>query len=135
MFRKDLENRLKSIFGVTKVTFNAYSEDFEQDCIFVEVRECANRMSNIDKGKETARVTGSIVMFSKDNALPFGFFSKKIEQAKDELSKDLYFFNIDTDAVASPARIQNIHERRCDFVFLYSAQYDPNKGELTSLEL
>jgi hypothetical protein len=33
----------------------------------------------------------------------------------------------------SPARLQNIAERRAAFVYLYSAQYDPDQGELTSL--
>lgn len=92
-------------------------------------------MSAAQGGRETSTVTGSIVVFSQDNALPFGFFNKKIEQADKEFTNGLCFMNMDVDVITSPARIQNIHERRCDFIFLYDSQYDPNRGEMNQLNI
>lgn len=132
MFKASLEKKLKAIFGVSKVTFNAPSDAFEQDCIFIEL-EGAPLISTgggSAKAQERAKVTGSIVMFSQDNKLPYGFFNKRLEQASATDKAGLAFYNLDQDVASSPARIQNIHERRCRFVFFYKGEYDPNQGEL-----
>lgn len=130
MFRKELHTVMHKIFGLEKTTYSAPSDAFEQDTLFIEVQDV---QSNAGEGKASCKVTGAVVIFSQGNKLPYGFFNKKIQQAKPEYKKDLFFFDIDTDAVNSPARIQNIHERRCSFIYLYKEQYDPNQGELTSV--
>lgn len=130
MFRKEMQDKLKAIFGVKKVTFDEPGDSFEQDCIFVEILES---QSNTGQGKATAKVSGALVMYSQNNKLPFGFFNKKIQQADKSLTKNFFFFDIDVDAQNSPARLQNISERRANFIYLYSAQYDPNQGSLTSV--
>lgn len=132
MFRKELEARLHKIFGMKKSTFNAPSDAFEQDTLFIEIGNATNRVS---QGKVYSRVTGQVVVFSQENKLTYGFFNKRIEQAGNALTKDLFFFDIDTNVESSPARLQNITERRTSFMFLYSAQYDPNQGHITSLNL
>lgn len=114
------------------MTFNAPSEKFEQDTGFIEINECKTRAS---EGVVRAQVTGSITIFTQDDKMPYGFFIKKISQANPETKKPIYFFDIDQNIVSSPAREQNKSERRTGFLFLYSAQYDPNQGELTSLDL
>lgn len=131
MFRPELQKTLAAIFGVAKTTYDAPSDQFEQDVLFVDVTDCK---SNAGQGKVTAKVTGTLTMFSQANRLPFGFFNKKISQAAFALTKSIFFFDIDVDVAASPARIQNISERRTSFVFLYSAQFDPDQGSLTSLQ-
>lgn len=135
MFRKDLQNRFEQIFALGKTTFLAPSEEFEQDTLFIEIESVSPRVSNAGGGKQTAKVVGNVTVFAQDNNLPYGFFNKAIERADPELTSPLFFYDIDTDIAASPARTQNIHERRASFVFLYEGQYDPNKGELTSLSL
>lgn len=137
MFRKDLERRLKSIFGVKKVTFSSPADEssigtFEQDTIFVEISDCK---SSASFGTARAKVEGTIRTFTQDDKMPYGFFTKQIQQADRELTAPLFFYELDTNVASSPARIQNIHERRTRFVFLYSEQYDPNQGEMTSLKL
>jgi hypothetical protein len=119
-----------------KTTFDAPSMNssdgsFEQDTLFIEVNECPAR---ITEGMAYAKVSGSIVVFSQMDKMPFGYFAKRIQQADQSLTKDIFFFDIDLNPMNSPARLQNITERRCRFVYLYSAQYDPEHGELTSLE-
>lgn len=133
MFRKDLERRLKAIFGWEYVRFTQPSEMFEQDTAFIHINEAKSRMSRLKGGRETARVTGSIVVYTQENRLPFGFFNKRIEQADPDLTRNLFFYDIDADMENSPARIQDIHERRTGFLFLYDAQYDPSRGDLTSV--
>lgn len=136
MFRHDLQTKLSQIFGFKKTTFDAPSVNsndatFEQDVLFIEVNEANSRVSD---GKEIAKVEGSLVVFSQMEKIPFGFFSKKIQAADRTLTKDLFFFDVDLNPINSPARFQNIAERRIRFVYLYSAQYDPSHGQITSLE-
>lgn len=132
MFRKALEARMKAIFGFEKVTLDAPSDSFEQDTLFIELQRPLTRTS---EGKVFARVTGQVIVYSQDNKMPYGFFSKRIEKAGHELTKDFFFFDVDVNQENSPARLQNISERRTSFVFFYSAQYDPKLGELTTLEM
>jgi hypothetical protein len=126
-----MAEKLKRIFGVAKVSYDSPGESFEQDAVFVEIEECLSRAT---EGRAYAKVTGAVVMYSERDKLPYGFFAKRIAQAKLEDTQPFFFFDIDVDALNSPARLQNISERRARFVYLYSAQYDPNQGELTSVD-
>lgn len=136
MFRSELQEKLSAIFGLRKTTFDAPSVNssngsFEQDTLFIEINESNSRVT---EGRAYAKVLGSLVVFSQMDKMPFGFFAKKIQQANHSLTKDFFFFDIDLNPVSSPARLQNITERRVRFVYLYSAQYDPAHGLITSLE-
>lgn len=132
-----MAQKLADIFGFRKTTYDAASVNsstgtFEQDTLFIEVNESN---ASVKEGKATARVTGSMVVFSQMDKMPFGYFNKRIQQADPELTRKFFFFDIDLNPASSPARIQNITERRLRFVYLYSGQYDPDHGELTSLEI
>lgn len=131
MFRSDLQERLKSIFGFSKVTFSAPSEDYEQDTLFVEVD---NVRSNTGQGRANAYVQGSLITFGQVGKIPYGFFHKRIKESDIELTKPIFIYDTDQNIASSNARLQNLEERRTRFVFLYSAQYDPNQGEITSVE-
>lgn len=136
MFRNELADKLSQIFGLRKTTFdapavNSNTGSFEQDTLFIEINQCPARVT---EGRVYSKVLGSLVVFAQVNKLPFGYFNKKIQQADPSLTKDLFFFDIDLNPVTSAARIQNISERRLRFVYLYSAQYDPEHGSITSLE-
>lgn len=131
MFRKELSEKLKAIFQVSKTTFEAPSESFEEDTLFIEISSAPTRFS---AGRVAlAKVTGQLVVFSQEGKFPFGFFGRKIEQAAKEATIPFFFYEIDTEILNSPARMVNLHERRCSFLFLFKADYDPNQGELTSI--
>lgn len=132
MFRKELKEKFEKIFGLAKTTFDAPSDAFEQDVLFIEVDECFTKAT---KGSAIAKITGTLTTFSKQNAMTYGFMNKRVAQAAAELTKDLFLFDVEQDIATSPARLQNISERRTKFLYLYSGQYDPNQGELTSLEV
>lgn len=134
MFRKKLLSDLEQIFGFRKTTFLKDSDDFEQDTLFVELDRSNSKISNQTGGQQIARVVGSLVVYSQDDRLPYGFFSKRLELYP-ALAKNFFFGVVDEDVPESPARMQNIHERRCDFIYFYNSQFDPNKGELNALTL
>ncbi len=135
MFRKELQSKFERIFGM-KSTFDQPSigptGTFEQETIFIQVDEPNFRTG---QGIATAKVTGSFAVFAQMDKMPFGYFNRRIEKADPSLTKDLFFYDIDLNPASSPARIQNITERRVRFVYLYQAQYDPDQGEITSLEI
>lgn len=131
-----MASKLQAIFEMRKTTFdvpsvNPQTGSFEQDTLFIEINECNSRVT---EGKQFARVTGSLVVFTQTDKMPYGFFNKKIQQASYDLTRHFFFFDIDLNPVTSPARIQNITERRARFVYLYQGDYDPEHGELTSVE-
>jgi hypothetical protein len=132
VFKKELLEKLEVIFGIKKTTYEAPSEQFEQDTLFIGIGNCSGRVS----GKfATFKIAGNLTMYSQNEKLPYGFFQRMIEKAPYEATKDFYFMNFDNDIDSSPARMVNIHERRCDFIYLFKAQVDPNKGLLTSLNI
>jgi len=128
---------MELIFGFKETSFEITgSKVYEQDVLFIDIHKCTTRISRADQdGRETARVDGAITVFSQENRLTYGFFNKRIERADPALTKNLFFYDIDVDVASSEARLQNLHERRCSFVFLYDAQYDPARGSLTTLVL
>lgn len=132
MFRKELEDNLKKIFGFEKVSLNAPSDSFEQDTLFVQIDQPNTRTS---EGKVYAKVYGQLIVFSQHDKLTYGFFNKRIEKADVALTKKFFFYDTDVNVENSNARMQNIHERRTSFVFFFTAQYDPKLGTLTTLEL
>lgn len=113
-------------------TFNIQSDEDEQDRIFIEVTLCRPRVSGRDGGRENAKVIGDLIVTSQDQKFSYGYFTKCIEKANPELTRPLFFY--DVDAVVSSEGVMNVHERRTSFVFLYDSQFDPDKGEMTSLD-
>lgn len=133
MFKADLQRRLERIFGIAKTTYDAPNhEALEQDTMFIEITYVLGRLSGTDRA--TARVGGFITVFSQADRLPYGFFAKRIARADPSDTRRL-FFQREVDLQDSPARLQNLHERRVGFTFLYDAQYDPDKGSLTELTM
>lgn len=144
MFKNDLKRRLRAIFDFDKVSFNVpdYSGALEQDTLFVEITGAPSSVTTQRGGRQTARVVGQLVVFSQGETsskgdvqrFPFGFMTKRIAQARREFAASLFFYDVDIDIPSSPARLQNLFERRTSFVFLYDSQYDPEQGELTSID-
>jgi hypothetical protein len=131
MFETELKKKIERIFGIKKITFNAVDYDApEQNCLFIDVQTCLPRVSH---GRARAKVTGFISVFAAGEKLPYGFFAKRIQNANIEDTKDLFFL-AEEEVLNSPARLIDINERRVGFVFLYAGQYDPDQGELTSIE-
>lgn len=128
MLEATLQETLKRIFDLKKCTFDSVSESREQECIFVEVD--SNRGS-IKDGVEVFRVEGRIRVFANRDKLPLGYFAKKIHEADPTDTQDLFFFDIEQNL----GIIQNIVERTVSFVYLYSGQYDPALGTITSIEI
>jgi hypothetical protein len=127
MFESSLAAQLKRIFDYTKVTFAAPGESQEQDTLFIEIENCISRAKD---GVFTARVTGNCTVFAHYERIPFGYFHKKIALADTDDTKDLFFFNVDENTKT----FQSLVQRSFSFVFLFSGQYDPDNGSLTSIE-
>ena len=126
MFKKELSEKLKGIFSVNKVSFDEPGLSKEQECIFVEIEQSNNVIKD---GVALARVTGKCVMFGQNDKLPFGFFSKKIKQADINLTKDLFFYDIETNTKLA----NNLVEFSFSFVYFFSGQYDPDMGTIDSI--
>lgn len=130
MFRKELRDKLIKIFGIPKTTYDDPSESYEQDTLFISMSDAKPRITS---GVLTCEVKGTLTIYCQKEKLHYGFFSRAIERAS-MFTGRFFFNNIDTDIENSGARMNNIHEIRCNFIYLYEGKFDPAKGELTSVE-
>ncbi len=128
MFETSLKDKLKRIFDLDKVTYDRPGESQEQEGIFIAVEQA--RCKVID-ARQLARVQGKLHIFASLDKLPFGYLTKKISKADPVDVKSLFFFDFEENR----GTFRNITERSLAFVFLYDSQYDPNVGELTSINL
>ena len=122
-----LEDLLKRIFAVKKVTYAEPGESQEQDCIFVEVESAPFKMTD---GIARAKVTGKLYINGQNDKLTFGFFSKAIDLAPHEYTKHFFF----SDFEQNTKRFQNLVQRSVSFIYFFSSQYDPELGTITSIE-
>jgi hypothetical protein len=127
VFEQDLKDRIQRIFKVKKVSFDEPGETQEQECIFLSIEDSKNSVSN---GIFKAMVTGSAVLYSTSEKLPFGFMSKAIDSADPEDTKPFYFFDFEANTKIFRDKVQ----RGFSFVYFFNSQYDPEKGTITSVE-
>lgn len=132
MFKEKLSKDLKEIFGIEKVTFDKVGDKFEQDSLFVEISQ-AKVKTGI--GKFSAVVTGSIILYSASDKLPYGYFSNRIELAKREVKGPFVFLNLEENIPNSPFSTINLVERRVGFIYLFKAEHNPERGEISSLKI
>ena len=128
MFEASLEERLKSIFKVKKLSYDLPGESKEQECLFISISKADNVIKD---GRAKAKVEGSCVMIAPADKMPFGIFAKAIKQADSSLTKDLFFFDIETNNL----RYRNIVERGFSFIYFFDSQYDPATGSITSVDI
>jgi len=128
VFEKELETKFKKIFGIAKVTYDSPGESHEQGCLFIDIDSCKN---SIKDGKAVAMVTGNVALYGPAPKMPFGFFSKAIRNAEVEFTKDLFFYDIETNT----QRIGDIVQRGFSFIYFFRGQYDPAIGTITSINI
>jgi hypothetical protein len=128
VFRASLQERLKAIFGFDKVTFDQVSDSREQESLFIQVDRAVTRVKD---GRQTARVAGTLRIFAQQDKLPYGFFSKQIQEADPEDLEGLFFHDFEENKGV----FQNVAERSLGFAFFFDSQFDPAIGTLTSIDL
>ncbi len=127
MFEKDLLDKFKRIFDLDKLTYDNPSESKEQECAFINV---ASSVNSVKDGKFVGKVTGKLTVFANSDKLPYGYFTKHIAEAEVEDTKNLFFYQFEENLPT----INNIAERTLSFIYLFDYQYNPNVGEITSIE-
>lgn len=128
MFEKELAEKMKAIFKVKAVTFDAPGDSREQEKLFIQVEEPRFRIT--DK-KARAMVTGRATLFGRNDSLTFGFFSSAIAIAKNDLTKDLIFRDFETNT----QRFRDIVERGFSFTYFFSTQHDPAVGNMAGVDI
>jgi hypothetical protein len=128
VFENSLKEKIKTLFPFAKVTMDMPSGDTpEQDTIFITVETCRTQVGDVSA---KALVRGYMSVYANSEKLKFGFFNKQLATADIADTKNLFFYNIDTNA----KYYGNLVERRCGFIYMFSAQHDPDKGSMTSLQ-
>jgi len=129
MFEESLKTKFDQIFGLKlPTTLDDVGESEEQDRLFLTVSSC---VPSIKDGYATERVEGEAFMYGSSEKLPFGFFAQAIRNADQDLKKDMFFYDLETNNKTE----NNIVRRSFRFVYFYNEQYDPRIGSITSVQL
>lgn len=134
MFEKQLSEIMQNIFKVKKVSYDAVPEGAdaekvrEQECLFLRIE---NAPLSFADGIARAKVTGTAVLIGRAEKVPFGFFSQAIMGAPKDLTKDLFFFDLESNQ----QQYRDIVQRSFSFIYLFRSQYDPAIGSITSVTL
>lgn len=123
-----LNDKLKRIFGVPRVTFNLEQADaMEQETLFVQLQ---NNKASFGEGIERARVSGSAFIYAQQKKFPLNYLMKRIKNAAAADVRDLVFLDIEeTDVV-----FQNLVQRSFTFIYFFTGQYDPDNGIIETIE-
>ncbi len=127
MFEATLASKLKKIFEYGVVKFDQPGESKEQDRIFCEIDKAHTHFKD---GIVYSKVEGKISVFAQNDKLPFGYFSKCIENHPDD-TKDLFFYDFEDNT----RLYENIVQRTLSFVYFFNGQHDPALGTLTSVSI
>lgn len=127
MLQDEVIKLFKDIFDLKKVTFDEAGETFEQDTLFVTVE---SYRESVKDGEVKGILRGTAKIYSQSKKIPYGFFNRKLTEASLDLTKNLFF----TDFESNTNVYQNLVERSFSFTYFYTTQYDPEKGELTTIE-
>lgn len=128
MFEASLKEKLKRIFDFDKVSFAIPSESQEQEGMFIQVDQVR---SSIKDARQVCKVQGKLIVYASNEKLPYGYFSKKIQEAELADTRDLYFYDFEGNA----GRYQDISERSLGFIYFFNSQYNPDIGSITSINL
>lgn len=74
---------------------------------------------------------GRLTIFSQNDKITYGFFMKKINEAKPDWTKPFFFFDFEENS----RLIGNVCERTVGFEYFFNGQYDPDLGNINSITL
>lgn len=128
MVEKSLIEKLQRIFDFKKSTYNAPDpEEIEQETLFIRIESTT---PSIKEGKEIYKVVGQAFMVAPRARYAVGYFAKRIEQADNADTKDLFFYEMEENLPV----YMNLVRRGFSFVYFFSGDYDPDHGTITSIE-
>lgn len=128
MFEATLQNQIKRIFQIDKVSYDQPGESNEQEGAFIRVDQA---MGRIKDGRQLCHVQGRISIFANQDKLKYGYFAKKLSAATQSDKDGLYFYDFEDNR----GTYRNIVERSCGFIYLFDSQHDPAIGTITSVDL
>lgn len=123
-----ISTKLKSVFGLSKVTFDLPGESLEQDCLFIDLN---TSHLNVKDGQFTGRVEGEAKVYTQRSKMPIGYFAKCIAKHGQGDAKQFFFYDIEE----TTKTFQNLVERSFGFIFFFDSQYDPEVGTINTINI
>lgn len=122
----ELKRLFESIFNVP-VTFDLQSSAQEQMKLFVEIDSPQIKISS---GVQHAVLTGSATLYAPSEQAKIGFLTHAIEVARPELTKDLFFEEVDGNS----RQYRDIVGRGFRFTYFFRSQFNPPGGTIESVD-
>lgn len=122
----EIVEKLKDIFGV-EVTFDLQSAAQEQAKLWVEIETPRVRITS---GIQTARVTGTAIMYAQNEKATLGMMARAIEVAPESLTKNFFFEEPDGNS----REYRNIVGRGFRFTYFFRGQFNPPAGTISEVD-
>lgn len=127
MFKSDCELRLKNIFGINRIIFDAYSAGKEQEAIFVDIDDIYDYAV---EGDISLIVIGRLEICGPAVKMQYGWIRKKIETAK--LSDtDTFIFGRKEIPIKFTQNNNEFVKYSVDFVYRFFENFNPKNAKIT----
>jgi hypothetical protein len=131
MFRTDLEERLKKIFCVSVVKFDAFMLGKEQEALFVDI-DTAKLYST--SGKHGWFVKGRLSICGIAGKHKYGWAHSKIELAEKSLTAP-FIFGRDENPIKFSNNNNDFVKIDMDFIYIYDADFNPISAKIVRAEI
>lgn len=128
MFRKDLEAKLKNIFGVKTVLFDSFELGKEQDALFVDID---NARDYITAGNRGMIVDGRISICGLADKNKYGWLHTKIEMAK-RADINAIWFGRNESPIKFSHNNNDYVKYDIDFIYSWRTEFNAVKDKIES---
>lgn len=131
MFTKDLETKLKNIFGSQKVVFDSFQLGKEQETLFVEIDSAKDYTTDGNMGM---LVVGRLGISGPAGKFKYGWAHKKIEIAN-RSDTDSFIFGRNELPIKFVHNSNEFIKYEVDFVYRFHASFNPRADKIESAEI
>ena len=128
MYKKQLTDDFRKIFGIKKILFASVSDGWEQGALYVDVSDVKQV---VNYNKQYFRVRGSLGLWGAHGSYKTGFFKNKLWEASKnkelkEIVNRIFLFDRE-DNVKYPDMESYFNQTEISFIYRVNLEYDPAK--------
>lgn len=128
MYKKQLTDDFRKIFGIKKILFASVRDGWEQGALYVDV---SDTKQVVNYNKQYFRVRGSLGLWGTHGPYKTGFFKNKLWEASKnkklkEIVNRIFLFDRE-DNVKYPDMESYFNQTEISFIYRVTLEYDPEK--------
>lgn len=131
MFKSTLEAKLKKVFGINQIIFDAFQLGKEQEALFVDID---NAKDYTTEGNIDMLVLGRLSISGPTGKFKYGWVRKKFETANKTDTADL-FLGRDELPIKFMQNNNEFIKYEVEFVYRFKESFNPKSDKIGSAEI